>query len=98
MTAELQLTVADGFAFPAYVARPVAEPRGAIVVLQEIFGVNAHIRAVADGYAAQGYLALAPSTFHRVQAAVDLGYTPQDISAGVALKAAVEALPGKSVV
>jgi carboxymethylenebutenolidase len=67
------------------------------VVLQEIFGVNAHIRAVADGYAAQGYLALAPSTFHRVQAAVDLGYTPQDISAGVALKAAVEALPAPGV-
>jgi len=97
MTAELQLTAADGFVFPAYVARPVAEPRGAIVVLQEIFGVNAHIRAVADGYATLGYLALAPSTFHRVQAGVDLGYTPDDISAGVALKAAVEALPAPGV-
>jgi carboxymethylenebutenolidase len=63
------------------------------VVLQEIFGVNSHIRAVADGYAADGYLVVAPSTFHRVKADVELGYTPEDVSAGVALKAAVEGLP-----
>lgn len=97
MTTALQLTAADGFSFPAYVAKPAGQPQGAIVVLQEIFGVNAHIRAVADGYAAQGYLAIAPATFHRVQADVELGYTPDDISAGVALKAAVEALPAPGV-
>jgi carboxymethylenebutenolidase len=97
MTTSLQLTAADGFTFPAYVARPQGQIHGAIVVLQEIFGVNAHIRAVADGYAAQGYVALAPATFHRVQAGVDLGYAPQDIAAGVALKAAVEALPAPGV-
>ena len=45
------LTAADGFACPAYVAQPAGAPKGAIVVVQEIFGVNAHIRAVADGYA-----------------------------------------------
>jgi len=97
MTTPLQLTAADGFCFPAYVARPQGAAHGAIVVLQEIFGVNAHIRAVADSYAAQGYVAIAPATFHRVQADVDLGYTPQDIAAGVALKAAVEALPAPGV-
>lgn len=88
----MHLTSADGFVFPAYVARPEGTPRGGIVVLQEIFGVNAHIRAVADGYAAQGYLAIAPSTFHRVQTGVELGYTAEDVAAGVKLKAAVEGL------
>ena len=45
----IQLTAADGHAFPTYVARPAGPARGAVVVLQEIFGVNSHIRAVADG-------------------------------------------------
>jgi carboxymethylenebutenolidase len=97
MTPFIELTAADGFRFPVYVAQPVGPARGAVVVLQEIFGVNAHIRAVADGFAAQGYLAVAPSTFHRVEAGVELGYTPDDITAGVALKAAVEALPAPGV-
>jgi carboxymethylenebutenolidase len=87
------LTAVDGFEFPAYVAQPAGTPKGGVVVLQEIFGVNAHIRAVADSYAAEGYLAIAPSTFHRVQQGVELGYTPDDVAAGAALKAAVEALP-----
>lgn len=89
----VQLTAADGFAFPAYVARPAGQPLGALVLLQEIFGVNSHIRSVADGYAADGYLVVAPSTFHRVKHGVELGYTPDDVSAGAALKAAVEGLP-----
>ena len=88
---------ADGFVFPAYVAQPAGKPRGGIVVLQEIFGVNSHIKSVADGYAQQGYLAVAPATFHRVKAGVDIGYTPDDMSAGSALKAAVEALPAPGV-
>lgn len=93
----VNLTAADGFVSPAYVARPDGPPRGGIVVLQEIFGVNAHIRAVADGYAADGYLAIAPSTFHRVQPGVELGYTPEDVAVGVRLKAAVEGLPAPGV-
>ena len=93
----ITLKAADGVAVPAYLAQPEGPPRAAVVVLQEIFGVNAHIRAVADSYAAQGYVAIAPATFHRVQVGVDLGYTPDDITAGVALKAAVEALPGPGV-
>ena len=93
----VELKAADGFEFAAYVAKPAGQPRGAVVVLQEIFGVNAHIRAVADGYAAHGYLALAPATFHRVKPGVELGYAPDDMSAGMALKTAVEALPAPGV-
>lgn len=97
MANNIELTAADGFRFPAYEARPAGPAKGAIVVLQEIFGVNAHIRAVADGFAAAGYLAVAPATFHRVKPGVELAYTPDDITAGVALKAAVEALPAPGV-
>ncbi|MDZ4357861.1 MAG: dienelactone hydrolase family protein [Variovorax sp.] len=93
----INLTAADGFTFPAYVAQPAGKPRGGLVVLQEIFGVNAHIRAVADGYAADGYVVVAPSTFHRVKTGVELGYAEADMQAGMALKAAVEALPAQGV-
>ena len=93
----IELTAANGFTFAAYEARPVGQPKGAVVVLQEIFGVNAHIRAVVEGYAAKGFLALAPATFHRLQPGIELGYTPADITAGVALKAAVEVLPAPGV-
>lgn len=89
----IDLTSGDGFVLPAWLARTDGAPRGAVVVLQEIFGVNGHIRAVADWYAAHGYLALAPATFARVQAGVDLGYGPDDMQAGRALKAAAEVLP-----
>lgn len=91
------LKAADGHVFPAYVARPTGKPRGAVVVLQEIFGVNSHIRSVADGYAADGFLAVAPATFSRVKPGVELGYTGDDMSAGMALKSAVEALPPPGV-
>ena len=93
----VNLTAADGFVFPAYVAEPQGAPKGAVVVLQEIFGVNSHIRNVTDGYAAQGYLAVAPSTFHRVKPGVELGYTQDDMGAGIALKTAVEELPAPGV-
>ena len=93
----IDLTAKDGVTFPAYVAEPAGQPKGAIVVLQEIFGVNSHIRSVADGYAAAGYLAVAPATFHRVKPGVELGYTGDDMQAGMALKAAVEALPAPGV-
>jgi carboxymethylenebutenolidase len=93
----VQLKAADGQSIPAYVAKPAGKARGGIVVLQEIFGVNSHIRAVADGYAADGYLAVAPATFHRVKPEVDLGYSQDDMQAGFALKMAVEALPAPGV-
>lgn len=94
---DITLTAADGFEFSAYVVEPEGTPRGAVVVIQEIFGVNSHIRSVADGYAAQGYLAVAPGTFERAQKGVQLGYTGPDMQEGVRLKAAVEALPAPGV-
>jgi carboxymethylenebutenolidase len=93
----IDLKAADGQSISAYVAQPAGKAKGGIVVIQEIFGVNSHIRSVADGYAAQGYLAVAPATFHRVKQNVDLGYQPEDMSAGSALKAATEALPAPGV-
>ena len=97
MGAFVDLQAADGFSFPAYVAQPVGPAKGAVVVLQEIFGVNSHIRSVADGYANEGWLAVAPSTFHRVKPGVELGYSQDDMAAGFALKTAVEALPAPGV-
>jgi carboxymethylenebutenolidase len=93
----INLTSSDGFTFPAYVAQPKGKPVGAVVVLQEIFGINAHIREVTQGYADKGYLAVAPSTFHRVKQGVEMGYTGDDMTAGIALKAAVEELPAPGV-
>ena len=89
----VRLKASDGFECPAYVAQPKGKPKGAVVVIQEIFGVNPHIREVADGYAAAGYFAIAPAMFHRAKHGVELGYTPEDMQAGMALKAAIEALP-----
>jgi Dienelactone hydrolase and related enzymes len=91
------LTAADGQKIPAYMAQAAGQAKGAIVVIQEIFGVNSHIRAVADSYAAAGYLAVAPAIFHRVQPEVELGYESADIAKGQELKAATEALPAPGV-
>ncbi len=78
----IELTASDGHKLAAYRADPAGKPRGAIVVIQEIFGVNSHIKAVADGYAKDGYVAIAPAMFDRVQRNVDLGYSPEDIAKG----------------
>ncbi|MDQ5849555.1 MAG: dienelactone hydrolase family protein [Pseudomonadota bacterium] len=78
----IELTASDGHQLAAYRADPAGKPRGAIVVIQEIFGVNSHIKAVADGYAKDGYVAIAPAMFDRVQRNVDLGYSPEDIAKG----------------
>ncbi len=93
----ISLQSADGFSVPAYVAEPQGKPRAAVVVVQEIFGVNSHIRSVADRFAAEGYLAVAPATFERVKPGVELGYTDADMQAGFGLKTAVDALPGTGV-
>ena len=82
----IELAAGDGQRIAAYRAEPAGKPRGGIVVIQEIFGLNSHIRSVADGFARDGYLAIAPAMFDRVQRNVDLGYTAEDIQAGRALK------------
>jgi len=79
----IELTASDGHQLAAYKADPSGKPRGAIVVIQEIFGVNSHIRQVADGYAADGYLVIAPAMFDRVQRGYDTGYSQPEIQAGI---------------
>jgi carboxymethylenebutenolidase len=85
MGSMIELKAADGHKLAAYRAEPQGKPRGAVVVIQEIFGVNKHIKAVADGYAADGYLVIAPSMFDRLQRGYDTGYSPPEIEAGRAL-------------
>ena len=85
MGTTLELTAADGHRFAAYRADPPGKPRGGIVVVQEIFGVNSHIRGVADGFAADGYLAIAPALFDRVERSLDIGYSQPEIERGRAL-------------
>jgi carboxymethylenebutenolidase len=78
MGENINLTAKDGATLGAYRSAPADEPKGGMVVLQEIFGVNHHIRAVADRYAAAGYLAIAPALFDRVEPGVELGYGQAD--------------------
>jgi carboxymethylenebutenolidase len=66
----------------AYLATPKGTPKGGIVVIQEIFGVNPHIRKVTDSFAAEGYLALAPKFFDHVKPGIELGYTPDTMAEG----------------
>ena len=87
----VDLTAADGFRLSAYRADPQGLPRGALVVAQEIFGVNSHIRSVCDGYAADGYVTIAPALFDRYERGVDIGYTPPDVARGRELKALAKA-------
>jgi len=81
----IELTASDGFKLGAYRADPVGKPKGGIVVLQEIFGANEHIRAVADKAAAAGYLAIAPALFDRAERDVNWAYTDDTMKAGVGL-------------
>ena len=83
MGSMIELKAADGHKLAAYRADPQGKPRGAVVVIQEIFGVNSHIKAVADGYAKDGWLAIAPAMFDRVQRGYDTGYSQPEIQAGV---------------
>ncbi|HSE12708.1 MAG TPA: dienelactone hydrolase family protein [Rudaea sp.] len=69
----------------AYLAKPEGTPKGGIVVVQEIFGVNAHVRDVADGFAAHGYTAIAPAFFDHVETGVELGYDEEGFRRGRAL-------------
>jgi carboxymethylenebutenolidase len=75
----VKLTASDGHVFDAYVAKPAGEPTAALVVVQEIFGVNGHIRSVADGYAKDGFLVVAPALFDRYERGVDIGYEGADM-------------------
>jgi carboxymethylenebutenolidase len=85
MGTSIRLTAADGHEFSAYLAGPPDAAIG-LVVVQEIFGVNGHIRHVCDTFAAEGFAALAPALFDRAQPGAELGYTQDDIAVGLALR------------
>ncbi len=86
----LRLAAADNHAFTCYRSRQsVGEPRAGLILIQEIFGINRHIRAAADRYAESGLLVLAPALFDRVEPGLELTYQPDDVTRGRALKAKV---------
>jgi carboxymethylenebutenolidase len=77
---DIKLTASDKFQLGGYRADPASAPKGAVVVIQEIFGVNHHIRAVCDRLAGEGYVAIAPAIFDRVERNFQCGYTPDEIA------------------
>jgi carboxymethylenebutenolidase len=83
----------DGHEFQAWLAAPPGRPRGAVVVLQEIFGVNSHIRKVTEGFATAGYTAIAPCLFDRVRRGIELTYSAADKELGIGY---VKQLPAES--
>lgn len=83
MGTNIDITASDGHKFAAYRADPTGEAKGAVVVVQEAFGVNAHIREMADRFAEEGYLAIAPALYDRVERGIDVGYTGADREKGI---------------
>src|SRR5208337_5437212 len=86
----IELKPAGAGPIRAWRADPAGKPRGGIVVIQEIFGVNAHIRAVTDRFAAEGYLAIAPAVFEHVEKGFDVGYDPESRARGMAVVGKVD--------
>ena len=86
---KLTLQTADGQTIGAYLAEPAGKPKGGVVVVQEIFGVNAHIRSVVDGYAAAGYLAIAPAVFDTLEKDIELNYDGPGMEKGRTLVSAL---------
>jgi carboxymethylenebutenolidase len=87
LTQPIQLTASDGHHPTAYIAAPRTKPLGSLVVLQELFGVNSHIRQTCDRFAAEGYHVIAPALFDRVAPGVELGYGDSDVAEGRQLRA-----------
>src|SRR5258708_22375969 len=79
MGTHLKLTASDGHKFGAYRVDAAGTPKGGIVVIQGIFGVNRHIRSVADRFAALGYVAIAPALFDRIEPGFECGYSPEEV-------------------
>ena len=84
----IELIAADGHRLEAYQAMPAGVPRGAVLVVQEIFGANDHIRKVADGFAAGGYVAIALALFDRIRPGIEIGYSMAEIQEGFGYKTA----------
>lgn len=89
MQATIVLTAADGHTLPAYHTMADGTPRGQLVILQEFFGLNDHIRSVADRFAALGFGAIVPGLSDRAEPGAEFGYDPEGIAAGHALRAKI---------
>ncbi len=89
MGMRIDLEASDGHPFAAYRADPEGAPRGGIVIIQEVFGLNDHVRGVCDGYAADGYAVVGPALFDRVEKGVELGYQGDDLARGRELRGAL---------
>ena len=76
----IKLTASDNFQLGGYRAEPSGAPKAAVVVIQEIFGVNHHIRSVCDRLADEGYVAIAPAIFDRTQPDFQCGYSPDEVA------------------
>lgn len=85
MASRMQLNASDGHRLAAHHAAPDGARKGGLVVIQEVFGVNAHIRSVCDGFARNGYEVIAPALFDRIKPGVELGYDEAGIAEGRAL-------------
>lgn len=85
----IELTAGDGTHLSAYVAEADTPNHGAVVIAQEIFGINGHIRSVVDDYAANGFLAIAPALFDRVEKGVELDYSAESVQTGLAIAAKI---------
>jgi carboxymethylenebutenolidase len=90
MGKNITLKASDGHEFTAYRADPAGKPKGSIIVIQEIFGVNDHIRSVADRVAANGYIAVAPALQDRGERNFEVGYTAPDVERGRAVRGMVK--------
>ena len=82
----LEITAKDKHQFSAYISQPSVKPKAGIVIIQEIFGVNTHIKEVTDLYASKGYLCIAPSLFDRIEKNVILNYDETGVTKGRNLK------------
>jgi carboxymethylenebutenolidase len=89
------LMARDGHEFSAYLAKPAAKARGAVVIVQEIFGVSPWVQRVTDSYAAAGYLSVAPALFDRIRRDLVLGYSPPEMQQALGYRKQIE--PAKAL-
>ena len=90
MGENIKLTASDGHDFDAYRVDPRAAPKAGLVVVQEIFGVNDHMRGISDGFAAAGYAVVAPAIFDRTERGVELRYDEPGMARGRELRAVAD--------
>jgi carboxymethylenebutenolidase len=84
------LMARDGHEFKVYIAKPAAKARGAVIIVQEIFGLSAWVLRIADSYAAEGYLTVAPALFDRIRRNLVLGYSPQEVQQAIGYRKQID--------